>query len=86
MTDRHEPFGRVAIRAASPADLLALEEREGRSDRFEVIEALIEHLLRRSLAGGVFYAGPARLCKARSAPQHGCLKGGGRGGTPPPPP
>lgn len=51
MNDRSQSFGRAAVREASPAEILALEEREGRHYQFVHLEMLVDDLLRRSLNG-----------------------------------
>lgn len=49
MSNQHATFGREALRAESPADLLKLEKQTGRGERFARLDALTGNLLARML-------------------------------------
>lgn len=51
MSDRSQSFGQAALRAVSPPEFLALEERHGRHAHFIQLDVLVEDLLRRALNG-----------------------------------
>jgi hypothetical protein len=51
MTDRVDSFGRKALQAPAISTLIELEHKEGRAERFAVLDSLIADLLIRSLRG-----------------------------------